>query len=139
MKSTLIWKAQRSHEIFRMQPGPFSAIEDWHPGFRTGFNLIIELRGRCARGKDQVTVKPSEIAADPFSGLNLLGSIDCGGKTLVEQSRHIASSHFDEFRVEVIERGGEVSGSPRTHSAADLPAIEHDYRAPALRQLVSDR
>src|SRR3546814_17135113 len=54
----------------------------------------------------------------------------------MEEPRFVLAAYPDQFRIEIIEFGGEMGRRPRRHAAPDRAAVDDDHRTAEAAQLI---
>src|SRR3546814_5292672 len=54
----------------------------------------------------------------------------------MEEPRFVLAAYPDQFRIEIIEFGGEMGRRPRRHAAPDRAAVDDDHRTAEAAELI---
>src|SRR3546814_11880496 len=73
-------------------------------------------------GREEKAVDAREIGVDAFVPADRLDPVHCRHLAVMEEPRFVLAAYPDQFRIEIIEFGGERGRRPRRHAAPDRAA-----------------
>ncbi len=75
---------------------------------------------------------------DAFVAAYRFDAVHGGDLTVIINSSFVFAPDLDQLRIEIVERGGEMSRGARCHAGTDGTAIDDYYRPAGAAELIRD-
>src|SRR3546814_3610546 len=79
-------------------------------------------------GREEKAIDAREIGVDAFVPADRLEPVHCRHLAVMEEPRFVLAAYPDQFRIEIIEFGGEMGRRLRRPAAPDRAAVDDDQR-----------